>query len=490
MFNLPNQLTSLRLILSVVLVRADRLRSITDRACVLFIIAAGTDWLDGYYARKYGQVTTLGRILDPFADKVIVCGTFIFIMVAVRECAAMPWGLRAWMVVVIVGRELLVTALRSFIEERGSDFSANMSGKLKMVLQCVAAGVCLFYLLTRGNRAPRHWCWWLLVVSVWSAVILTVYSGLVYILRRDTIAEGIDRGRGMGDGGRKTSSCPVSRPSSPAHASPHRPTHLEPDRAAGHAGHHGICRDMGNGGHAMVARKTHGALSASPAGAMDRAGPDLRSGLLPGGADVCVRAGHGAFDPAAPAPAAAKGEEATTAHVVAQLISDSNVWVLLLCLVSVAIVAPVSEEFFFRVLLQGWLESKEQRWQRQLRIRGLRIARDMIPILPTALIFAGMHFRGAAPPVNARLLIIGLSSDAVAKVLTLAVAVQWLRIRVGATAADFGWAPGKLRRDIELGLASFAAVAAPIYAMQIVLFKVFPKYIAPDPLPLFSSPWC
>ena len=45
---------------------------------VLFIIAAGTDWLDGYYARKYGQVTTLGRILDPFADKVIVCGTFIF----------------------------------------------------------------------------------------------------------------------------------------------------------------------------------------------------------------------------------------------------------------------------------------------------------------------------------------------------------------------------------------------------------------------------
>ena len=56
------------------------------------------------------------------------------------------WGLRAWMVVVIVGRELLVTALRSFIEDRGSDFSAKMSGKLKMVLQCVAAGAGLFYL--------------------------------------------------------------------------------------------------------------------------------------------------------------------------------------------------------------------------------------------------------------------------------------------------------------------------------------------------------
>ena len=64
--------------------------------------------------------------------------------------AEVPWGLRAWMVVVIVGRELLVTALRSFIEDRGSDFSAKMSGKLKMVLQCVAAGVCLFYLSYRS----------------------------------------------------------------------------------------------------------------------------------------------------------------------------------------------------------------------------------------------------------------------------------------------------------------------------------------------------
>ena len=77
-FNLPNQLTSLRLVLSVVLF------FLMAYDCylwslVLFIIGAGTDWIDGYYARKYGQVTTLGRILDPFADKVIVCGTFIFL---------------------------------------------------------------------------------------------------------------------------------------------------------------------------------------------------------------------------------------------------------------------------------------------------------------------------------------------------------------------------------------------------------------------------
>ena len=98
--------------------------------------------------------------------------------------AEVPWGLRAWMVVVIVGRELLVTALRSFIEDRGSDFSAKMSGKLKMVLQCVAAGDVPVLSFLRASRRPTHaadWCWWLLVVSVWSAVVLTVYSGVVYI---------------------------------------------------------------------------------------------------------------------------------------------------------------------------------------------------------------------------------------------------------------------------------------------------------------------
>lgn len=181
MFNLPNQLTFLRLILSAVLFCFIAWEHYLT-SMVLFIIAAGTDWLDGYYARKYSQVTTLGRILDPFADKVIVCGTFIFI-IAVPVMGQVSWGLRPWMVVVIVGRELLVTALRSFIEDRGSDFSAKMSGKLKMVLQCVAAGVCLFYLSydSPQTETAALWCWWLLVVSIWSALILTVYSGLVYI---------------------------------------------------------------------------------------------------------------------------------------------------------------------------------------------------------------------------------------------------------------------------------------------------------------------
>ena len=185
LLNLPNQLTGLRLILSVILFGLIAWEQYLA-SFIMFVIAAGTDWLDGYFARKYGQVTTLGRILDPFADKVIVCGTFIF-LTAIPAVTHMPWGLRPWMVVVIVGRELLVTALRSFLEDRGADFSAKMSGKLKMVLQCVAAGSALVYLhclqpvdQATGLTAPQ-WVYWFTVVSIWSAVILTVYSGAVYV---------------------------------------------------------------------------------------------------------------------------------------------------------------------------------------------------------------------------------------------------------------------------------------------------------------------
>jgi CDP-diacylglycerol--glycerol-3-phosphate 3-phosphatidyltransferase len=195
-FNLPNQLTSLRLLLAVVLfglIAAEHYFA----SFVLFVIATGTDWLDGYFARKYSQVTTLGRILDPFADKVIICGTLIFLLTA-PGVQQMAYSWRAWMVVVVVGRELLVTALRSFIEDQNADFSAKWSGKLKMVLQCFAAGATLFYLSYQGtgpdwvawvvplfvaakDHAAPLWVVWTTILSIWAAVILTAYSGLVYI---------------------------------------------------------------------------------------------------------------------------------------------------------------------------------------------------------------------------------------------------------------------------------------------------------------------
>jgi CDP-diacylglycerol--glycerol-3-phosphate 3-phosphatidyltransferase len=174
-FNLPNQLTSLRLALSIVLFALIAFKFYLA-SFVVFLVASSTDWVDGYLARRYGMVTTLGRILDPFADKIIVCGSFIF-LTAIPE---MQHFLPAWMVVVILGRELLVTALRSFLEQQGADFSANMSGKLKMVLQCIAIGVALFYLSYHDQPVPEA-IEFLLLASVWAAVLLTIYSGLIYI---------------------------------------------------------------------------------------------------------------------------------------------------------------------------------------------------------------------------------------------------------------------------------------------------------------------
>ena len=173
-FNVPNQLSAARLVLAVVLF-VFLAYEFYMTSFVLFIIAATTDWIDGYYARKYGQVTQLGRILDPFADKIIICGTFIFL------AAVAGSEIRPWMAVVIVGRELLVTVLRTFFEQQGADFSARLLGKLKMVLQCFAVGFSLFRLTYLPDGVPPDWIQWSLVSLVWATVIITIYSGVDYV---------------------------------------------------------------------------------------------------------------------------------------------------------------------------------------------------------------------------------------------------------------------------------------------------------------------
>ncbi|HWB14675.1 MAG TPA: CDP-diacylglycerol--glycerol-3-phosphate 3-phosphatidyltransferase [Pirellulales bacterium] len=174
-FNLPNQLTIARLVLALVLFGLITWQYWLT-SLVVFVVAAATDWLDGYFARKYGLVTVLGRILDPFVDKIIICGAFICLVADPRS------GVAGWMAVVVVGRELLVTALRSFLEQQGADFSAVMSGKLKMVVQCAAVGVSLFYLSYPEGSEPA-WIQYLLPAAVWSALALTVYSGAEYVRR-------------------------------------------------------------------------------------------------------------------------------------------------------------------------------------------------------------------------------------------------------------------------------------------------------------------
>ena len=185
--NVPNLLTAIRLFLSILLflfigiaqsesIDAAQQSTYYWIALVLFAIAAGTDWVDGYWARKYGQVTVVGRIFDPFADKVIICGTFIFLVGSPHSQVA------PWMAVVVTGRELLVTALRGFFEQQGTDFSAKMAGKLKMVLQCIAALASLYLLATTGEEPPTaslaNTVWGIL----WATILLTLYSGGEYVV--------------------------------------------------------------------------------------------------------------------------------------------------------------------------------------------------------------------------------------------------------------------------------------------------------------------
>jgi CDP-diacylglycerol--glycerol-3-phosphate 3-phosphatidyltransferase len=174
LLNVPNVLTAARLVLAIVIFVLVPLHLYWP-ALIVFVVAASTDWVDGYWARRFNQVTQVGRIFDPFVDKVIICGLFIF-LVAEKDS-----GITAWMAVVVVGREMLVTALRGFIEQSGGDFSAKMSGKLKMVFQCIAGGASLVMLAYGVQQAPA-WLHWALPASVWLAILFTIYSGLEYLL--------------------------------------------------------------------------------------------------------------------------------------------------------------------------------------------------------------------------------------------------------------------------------------------------------------------
>jgi CDP-diacylglycerol--glycerol-3-phosphate 3-phosphatidyltransferase len=178
-WNVPNQITAARLVLSIVVFVLIAMHQYVA-ANVCFIIAASTDWIDGYWARKYNQVTQLGRIFDPFVDKIIICGTFIFLAGEYQNGEVGGSGIAPWVAVVVMGREMLVTVLRSIIEGAGGDFSANMAGKWKMVFQCVAT-VASLIALHWGKDQPS-WMPLTVQISVWLAVLSTIYSGSIYVL--------------------------------------------------------------------------------------------------------------------------------------------------------------------------------------------------------------------------------------------------------------------------------------------------------------------
>ncbi len=184
--NVPNAITLGRLGLSVVffaVLSTYRPHTagawVLPTAAVLYLVAALSDVLDGWLARSWNQVTTFGRVLDPVVDKVLVCGAFAFFASTAFADPATGRNIThvaPWMVVVIVARELLVTALRSFSESRGVSFGANWSGKFKMFVQSATACIILIVLGWR-LEALR----WLIPVAVWAAVVVTSLSIIQYL---------------------------------------------------------------------------------------------------------------------------------------------------------------------------------------------------------------------------------------------------------------------------------------------------------------------
>jgi len=129
-------------------------------AAFIFVVASATDFFDGYIARTFNQITTLGKILDPLADKMLTLAGFLGLMIL---GSASPWA-----IFLILTRELFITGLRVSAVAEGIDIAASWMGKVKTVMQMIAIGFLLM-----GWPGGE--------ILLWSAVILTLYSGYEYV---------------------------------------------------------------------------------------------------------------------------------------------------------------------------------------------------------------------------------------------------------------------------------------------------------------------
>ncbi len=198
MLNLPNRITIGRLGLAVLFfVSVSQYSQLSpqpwmlDVAAAIFIVAAATDIVDGYIARKRGLVTPLGRVLDPLVDKMLVCGAFILFVGPgfVDANGHNVTEFKGWMVVVIVGRELLVTGLRGFNESVGKELGASIHGKLKMWIQSVAAPTVLFIVAHENHLFSYEAAKGAKVVLVWLTVAVTALSAIHYLVQSRHILE-------------------------------------------------------------------------------------------------------------------------------------------------------------------------------------------------------------------------------------------------------------------------------------------------------------
>lgn len=200
-FTLPNIITVARIAVCPLIFMLALSPGVGERfwAFVLFVAAGLSDVWDGWLARKYGWITDLGKLLDPLADKLLLAVTFIpFYLISHRgEAYHLPWwgALPLWVVLVIFGRELLITVFRSYAARRGVVIAAGTSGKRKALLQNLfIGGALLWYPLVdwvaaHGWNATTGWRVWAGFHGVWIlvtlslALLLTVYSMLDYLWR-------------------------------------------------------------------------------------------------------------------------------------------------------------------------------------------------------------------------------------------------------------------------------------------------------------------
>jgi len=170
-FNIPNILAFIRLLLAplmfLFLVNQDAVifenihkSWLNYFAAFIFVVASATDFFDGYIARTFDQITTLGAILDPLADKMLTLAGFLGLMML---GSASPWA-----IFLILTRELFITGLRVSAMSQGMDISASWMGKVKTVIQMIAIG----FLLMQWPGGT---------FLLWTAVALTLYSGYEYV---------------------------------------------------------------------------------------------------------------------------------------------------------------------------------------------------------------------------------------------------------------------------------------------------------------------
>ncbi len=188
--NLPNKLTISRFALTAVFLWAlFSSFACNDTLALFFFCAAGiTDFLDGRIARARGLITNFGILMDPLADKIMVCSAFIAFVESTHLRPDAPVKVAAWMVIIIVARELAITGLRLLAASKGVVLAAERFGKHKTISQIVAI-IALLVTDAKNEWPPslqnifQGWLAAFTEIALWLTVVLTAASGLIYLWR-------------------------------------------------------------------------------------------------------------------------------------------------------------------------------------------------------------------------------------------------------------------------------------------------------------------